>query len=205
MRSCKWISNTFPLFKSYLKWNSGQYISFLTGSFGQSLYAFFKSKFIINFYSQKFFIERSWEFPIRNIQLINISVMEKKVRFICMWIHFHTIILKSQKKLPTALLISLITLHKKLSFPLRIYSVNVTKLKNFIFRAVLLSILNYPLHMLSFVQLTKLVFCTNRKRSQRKALKPSGPNMEPCGTPFSIFVQVLNIFFTFIYCFWWLK
>ena len=41
--------------------------------------------------------------------------------------------------------------------------------------------------------------------SQRNTLKRREPNMEPCGTPCSIFVQLLNILFIFIFCFRWLK
>ena len=53
--------------------------------------------------------------------------------------------------------------------------------------------------------LTKSIFCLNRKRSQRKTLKISGPNMEPCGTPCSIFVQLLDVLFIFIFSFRWLR
>ena len=74
-----------------------------------------------------------------------------------------------------------------MKFSIKDFFSKCDQMENFIFCAVLLSILDYPLYMLLFVQLTKLVFCTNRKRSQRETLKPSGPNMEPCGTPFSIF------------------
>ena len=41
--------------------------------------------------------------------------------------------------------------------------------------------------------------------SQRNTLKRRELNMEPCGTPYSIFVQLLNVLFIFIFCFRWLK
>ena len=50
--------------------------------------------------------------------------------------------------------------------------------------------------VLSSAQLTKSMFGINRKKSQRKTLRSSGPNMEPCGTPCS--VSVVYLFLSFV-------
>ena len=43
------------------------------------------------------------------------------------------------------------------------------------------------------------MFPINRKRSQKKILKRSGPDMKPCTTQCSIFVQLLILYFVVVY------
>ena len=69
---------------------------FLTGFFAQSLYMFFKYKLILIFWPQKLFTARTWKLLITNTHLMTFFITKKRVKFI--WIHFHTVISKSQSK-----------------------------------------------------------------------------------------------------------
>ena len=148
---------------------------FLTGFFAQSLYVFFKSKLIVIFYPQKLFTARTWKLLITNIHLMTFFITKKKVKFI--WIHFHTVIPKPQSK----------AFCHTLNFINYLQFWTTTHCK----RSVIICI-------------TKSIFGLNRKRSQRKILKINGPNIKACGTPCSIFVQLLNVLFIFIFSFRWL-
>ena len=64
--------------------------------FAQSLYVFFKSKLIINFYPQKLFIAHTWKLLITNIHMMTFLISKRKVEFI--WIHFYMVIPKPQSK-----------------------------------------------------------------------------------------------------------
>ena len=70
-------------------------LTFWLAFFAQFLYVFFKSNLIINVYPRKFFTARTWKL-ITNIHLMNFFITKKKVKSI--WIHFHTVILKPQRK-----------------------------------------------------------------------------------------------------------
>ena len=103
-------------------------------------------------------------------------VTKKKVKFI--WIHFHTVILKPQSK----------AFRSSLNF-INYFQFWTTHCK----WRVIISITNW------------VNIWYKENKLQRKTLKSSGPNMEPCGTPYSIYVHLLNVLFIFIFCFRWLK
>ena len=148
---------------------------FLTGFFAQSLYVFFKSKLIINFNPEKLFTARTWKLLITNIHVMTFLSLRR--RWNLSGFSFIQLFRNRKVRVSTTLLISLITFNYH---PLQMEC--------------------YHLH-----DLLSRHFGLNRKRSWRNTEKTSGPNMEPCATPCSIFVQLLNVLCTFIFSLRWLK
>ena len=134
-----------------------------------SLYVFFKGKLIINFNPEKLFIARTWKLLIKNTHVMTFLLLRR--RWNLSGFNFIQLFRNGKVRISTTLLISLITFNY---YPLQMEC--------------------YHLH-----DLLSRHFGLNRKRSWRNTEKTSGPNMEPCGTPCSIFVQLLNVLYTFIF------
>ena len=107
---------------------------------------------------------------------MNASVTKKRLKFI--WILFHAVILKSQRKAFRQLL----NFFNYFQFWAAHCKLNVIICLTF-----------------------KIIVCCKQKEITKKNIKSSGPNMEPCGSPCSKFIQLVNIFCIFIFRFRGLK
>ena len=150
MRSYEWFNDALSLLKSHWRWNSCQRTDFSSCFCAQFLYVFFKSKFIINFYSQMFITASNWELLLTNFNLMSFLLLRRRCNL--SGFTFTQSSWNYKARLSAALLISLISSNS----PLPIAN-----------------------GMLSSTKLTNSVFGINRKRPRRKTLKRSWSKTEP--------------------------